>query len=97
MKLIEIRKIEDCFDGGSRFEYRFEGEIAETFMNYLAAGDRLDFFPDFPKPFFKIFKENGLQIKGIIGGSDFETYFPRTQTDELKIEFEAALHQLLET
>jgi hypothetical protein len=96
MKLIEMRKVEDCFDGGSRLEYRFEGEIVKEFMMRLAAGSRLDFFPEFPKPFFKIFREDGLQIKGILGLSDIEVYFPRSQADEKKKDFEAELNRLLE-
>jgi hypothetical protein len=96
MKLIEVRKVEDCFDGGLRLEYRFAGEIAESFMRRLAANSRLDFFPDFPKPFFKIFREDGLQIKGILGDSDVEVYFPRSQKEEKKREFEAELRRLLE-
>jgi hypothetical protein len=65
MKHIDGRKVEDCFDGGLKYEYRLDGDIAETFMRQLAAGARLDFYPDFPKPFFWIFREDGLQIKGI--------------------------------
>jgi len=48
MKLIEVRKVEDCFDGGLKLEYRFDGEIAEPFMRHLAVGSRLDYFPIFP-------------------------------------------------
>ncbi len=96
MKLIDVKKIEDCFDGGSRLEYRFEGEIVKEFMMRLAAGSRLDFFPEFPKPFFKIFREDGLQIKGILGLSDIEVYFPRDRVEEKKEEFETELRRLLE-
>jgi hypothetical protein len=97
MKLIDVQKVEDCFDGGSRLEYRFAGEIAESFMRHLAANSRLDFYPDFPRPFFKIFQEDGLQIKGILGGSDIEVYFPRSQAAEIKKKFETELRRLLET
>lgn len=95
MKLIEACKIEDCFDGGSRYKYRFDEGIVEPFMRRLASGARLDYFPEFPKPFFKIFREDGLQIKGIIGDMDFEVYFTRNQTDEKTIEFEIELHNHL--
>jgi len=94
MKLIDVRKIEDCFDGSARNEYRFDGGISESFMRQLAAGARLDFFPDFPKPFFKIFRADGSQIKGILGGSDFEVYFPKDQNASIKTRFEEELHQL---
>ena len=97
MKLIDVRKVEDCFDGSLRLEYRFDGEIAEPFMRGLANGSRLDYFPDFPKPFFKIFREDGLQIKGILGGADFEAFFPNRQKEEIKRNFDGELLQLLKT
>jgi len=97
MKLIDVRKIEDCFDGSARIEYRFDGGITQSFMGHLASGSRCDFFPEFPMPFFKIFREDGLQIKGIIGSPDMEAYFPRSWTDENKNEFAAELRRLLET
>jgi len=95
MKLVEARKIEDCFDGGYRLEYRFDGPVAEAFMRRLAEGGRLDFFPDFPKPFFKIFRDDGLQIKGIVTGLDFEVYFPRDRSEERIAAFALELEALL--
>ncbi len=97
MKLIEARKIEDCFDGGSRYEFRFNNEIAEAFMRRLVGAGRLDFFPEFPKPFFKIFRSDGSQVKGILGSMDIEVYFTRSHSDEKIIEFEMELQQLLDS
>jgi hypothetical protein len=95
MKLLEVLKVEDCFDGGLRFEYRFDGEIAEPFMRGLATGARLDYFPDFPKPFFKIIRGDGVQIKGILGTADIEAFFPSMQKEEIKRNFDAELLLLL--
>jgi len=95
MKLIEVRKVEDCFDGGLRLEYRFDGEIAEPLMRGLATGARLDYFPDFPKPFFKIIRRDGVQIKGILGTADIEVFLPRLQKEEMNRIFDAELLQLL--
>ena len=96
MKLLEVLKVEDCFDGGLRLEYRFDGEIAEPLMRGLATGARLDYFPDFPKPFFKIIRDDGVQIKGILGTADIEVFLPSTQKDEVKKIFDAELLQLLQ-
>jgi hypothetical protein len=95
MKLLEVHKVEDCFDGGLRLEYRFDGEIAEPFMMGLASGARLDYFPDFPKPFFKIIREDGVQIKGILGTADIEAFFPSKQKEDIKRNFDHLLLQLL--
>lgn len=95
MELIDIRKLEDCFDGGLKLEYRFSGPVSDTFMRQLASGARLDFFPEFPKPFFKIFRTDGVQLKGILGAPDIEAYFPRTDSDRIQDGFEGELNELL--
>jgi hypothetical protein len=94
MKLVEGRKIEDCFDEGLKFGYRLDGGIVETLMRELAADARLDFHPDFPRPFFKIFRKDGLQITGILGGCDIEVYFPKSHKEEHQAQFEMELRRL---
>lgn len=96
MELVEIRELEDCFDGGLKLEYRFSAPIGDEFMRRMAAGSRLDFFPEFPRPFFKIFHGDGIQIKGVLGDSCLEAYFPRADMERIRNRFEAGIGRLLE-
>ncbi|HOW45735.1 MAG TPA: hypothetical protein PK919_11285 [Candidatus Aminicenantes bacterium] len=95
MDLVEIRELEDCFDGGSKLEYRFSAAIGDEFMRRMAAGSRLDFFPEFPRPFFKIFHGNGIQVKGVLGDSCVEVYFPRADMKKIRRQFEEEIGRLL--
>lgn len=52
MKLVEIKKLEDCFDGSIIFEYSFDENVEETFMKMLGQTGKLDYYPDFRRPFF---------------------------------------------
>ena len=91
MELINIKKIEDCFDGSVIFEYFFNEEIKEKFMKKLSEKGKLDYYPEFPRPFFKIITSDGLQIKGIIGDASLQVIYPQTDKWEKKKAFE---HQL---
>ena len=91
MELVEIKKVEDCFDGSVIFEYYFDREIKEEFMQRLGETGRLDYYPEFHRPFFKIFTSDGLQIKGIIGDKSFQVLYPQTEKWEKKKAFEKQL------
>jgi hypothetical protein len=95
MKIIKVKKVEDCFDGSVIFEYFFDKKIDENLMRNLARSGTLDFFPEFKRPFFKIMTVNGLQIKGIIGDQNFEVVFPRIKKRERKEKFEDGLRKIL--
>jgi hypothetical protein len=91
MELTDIKKVEDCFDGSVIFEYFFDLEIKEEFMKSLGETGRLDYYPDFLRPFFKIITSDGLQIKGIVGDKSFQVIYPQTKKWEKKEAFEKQL------
>jgi hypothetical protein len=95
LRVVDIRKKEDCFDGGMIYEYLFDEGFPQPLMHRLAEGGNLQFFPQFAKPFFKLVTADGAQIKGIIGDRSIEVLFPRTRKMERKAEFEALLTAVL--
>jgi hypothetical protein len=54
MKLINIKKLEDCIDGSMIFMYSFNEKIDETLMKKLGEKGNLQYYPEFPRPFFKL-------------------------------------------
>lgn len=96
MQIAEIKKVEDCFDGSVIFKYFFSDELDEDVMRKIGEGGKLQYYPDFPRPFFKIETSAGLQIKGILGDKDIEVVFPQTGKGEKKKEFETNLERLLQ-
>jgi hypothetical protein len=96
MKLVDIRKVEDCFDGSMIFRYSFNKEVEESLMRILGQKGKLHYYPKFLRPFFKIMTGEDVQIKGIIGDDNFEVVYPQTNKLEKKREFEANLRKILE-
>lgn len=64
MKVIEIKKIEDCTDGSLTREILLDTAITKDFIFYLGKPGKMQYFPEFPRPFFKI-NANGIAVKGI--------------------------------
>lgn len=95
MKLLEIKKMEDCFDGSLVYCYEFSKVVTELLMRAMVNNGKLDYFPEFAKPFFKIFTSEGLQIKGILGENNIEVTYPQTGHLEKKTIFEENLRLLL--
>lgn len=95
MKLINIKKLDDCFDGSIIFKYSFDDTINETVMKKLAGKGKLHYYPEFPRPFFKITTVDGVQLKGIIGDYDFEVMFPFTNKEEKKGNFDSLLEKMM--
>lgn len=84
MMLVNIKKLEDCIDGSMIFMYSFNEKIDETLMKKLGEKGKLQYYPEFPRPFFKIITAGGVQVKGIIGDDNFEVVFPITNKQEKK-------------
>jgi len=95
MNLINISKLEDCLDGSMIFRYSFNEKIAEPLMRRLAEKGTLQYYPEFPRPFFKILTRDGIQVKGILGDDNFEAVFPRTNKEERKKNFETNLGKIM--
>ena len=91
MNLVNIKKLEDCIDGSMIFMYSFNEKIDEALMKKLGEKGKLQYYPDFPRPFFKIVTTDGVQVKGIIGDDNFEVVFPSTNKQERKKNFETNL------
>ncbi|MDQ1352922.1 MAG: hypothetical protein QG657_3228 [Acidobacteriota bacterium] len=96
MKLINVIKLDDCFDGSVIFKYCFDAAIDEAMMRKLAENGKLQYFPEFLKPFFKIITCDGVQLKGIIRDYDFEVLFPFTNKQKKKENFDTLLSQLVQ-
>ena len=67
MRVTGIRKVEDCFDGSSVFRYRFDGRWTREAIAGLEVLGRLAYYPDFPRPFFRVRTEAGFEVKGVEG------------------------------
>ncbi|RJP26471.1 MAG: hypothetical protein C4527_15015 [Candidatus Omnitrophota bacterium] len=90
MKITEIKKIEDCFDGSTVYGYTFDAVWTQDRIQQFRTLGNLDYFPDFPRPFFRVCQKNGVQIKGIQGDNNCRVIYPQKQKEVRKKEFEEA-------
>lgn len=82
VKILDIKDIEDCVDGSYIKEILLDGEVTKDFIQYLGKMGRMQYFPDFTRPFFKISAE-GMALKGVENNKTIQAIIFETQ----KLEF----------
>ena len=88
MRIVEVTKVEDCFDGSSVLRYRFDTSWSQETVLRLRTLGELDYFPEFPRPFFRLRAHSGLQVKGVEGEPSCQAVFPSKNRGEIQSEFE---------
>lgn len=64
-----MERLEDCLNGGGRYLLQFDASWTRTQIMKLASMGKLDYFPDFPRPFFRMRGAQGTEVKGVEGRS----------------------------
>lgn len=67
MKVLDVKHVEDCFDGSLIKELLLSTEISKEMIYLLGKNGDVQYFPNFAKPFFKIRVNREYDIKGIEG------------------------------
>lgn len=84
MRVLSVKHIEDCFDGSFIKELLLDEPISRDLILYLGRVGKLQYFPDFPRPFFKI-DATGMTCKGIEGNNTIRVVvYEKNQLEELK-------------
>ncbi len=73
--VIGVRSLPDCIDGSVVREIAIDVPLNEDIVRQLADGEILDYYPDFPRPYFRIRRHGALVIQGVIGKSTFRVTF----------------------
>ena len=77
MNVVDEIKTEDCFDGSTVFKFCFDQIIGRNEIMQLKQLGELDYFPDFPRPFFRLRGTRGFQVKGVEGERDCQVILPK--------------------
>ncbi|MBN1292968.1 MAG: hypothetical protein JXB48_14095 [Candidatus Latescibacteria bacterium] len=88
MKICNKIKVEDCFDGSSVFEYFFNSAWSKNEIYSLECMGHLEYFPEFPRPFFRVIQKGGLQIKGVEGDTKCRVILPKKNREKTEILLE---------
>ena len=67
MNIVEIKHVEDCFDGSCIKELVLNEPISKEFIFLLGKCGTLSYFKDFASPFFRVSFDNNFYIKGVQG------------------------------
>ena len=67
MRITRVEKLQDCFDGSSVYAYHFDQPFTRLAILQLAPLGNLEYFADFPRPFYRLHGAGGLQLKGVEG------------------------------
>ena len=84
MRITGIQRLEDCLDGSRVYSYQFDQPWTRETIVQLSALGKLDYFSDFPRPFFRIRAPSGLQIKGVEGLDYCRVVLPRSQREDFR-------------
>lgn len=80
MRVTRVEKLEDCFDGSLVFRWHLDGAWDRARILALAPLGRLDYFPDFPRPYFRLRTAHGAQMQGVEGDSACRVILPPGET-----------------
>jgi hypothetical protein len=69
VRVSAIRDLENCLESAPVKEFELDGKICEDLMRRMAVDARLQYFPHFPRPYFRIDRNNAWAIQGIIGNT----------------------------
>lgn len=75
LSIVAITEIEDCLDDLVVREYHLSVPLSADLMRRLALGASLQYFPHFPRPFFKVRRPGFFTIQGIVGNTYFRVTF----------------------
>ena len=89
MKITQTTKVEDCFNGSSIYRYSFDAAWSRESLRLLSDIGKLSYYPDFPRPFFRVRNNGGMEVKGVEGEASCLVILPSKQQDESKQRFEA--------
>jgi hypothetical protein len=79
-RVIAIRKVEECLDGTTIKEFELAAPMTEAVMRRIASEGKLKYFPDFPRPYFRIDRSGAYVIQGVIGMCSFRVVFSQSVT-----------------
>ncbi len=74
-EVIAIRVPHGCLRSAPVREYELSEPIDEALMRRLAEGGRLQYFPTFPRPLFRIDRPLELCAQGIVGSAVLRVTF----------------------
>ena len=93
MKIIDRKRIEDCFDGSRVMRYFFDSAWTRSDILRLAPLGAVEYFEDFPRPLFRVALPDGAEIKGVEGESDCQVVYPQRNRQQIQARIESCFER----
>ncbi len=84
MRIVNVRHIEDCFDGSFIKEILFDSIITKEFIFFLGEEGELQYLGKLKKPFFKIRVKGKYEFKGVQGNRTIRIILKNNPENSLK-------------
>ena len=96
MRVTAVQHMQDCFDGSAVFLYHVDEPWTPDRIRSLRRIGSLDYFHDFPRPYYRMRTAHGLEIKGLEGECVCRVVFPKAGRQLLRQEWEEFFTKPLE-
>ena len=75
MTVIEIKPVENCLDSVPTRDFFLSDDIDKETILRLGKLGKLEYFPHFARPFFRVTKKGAYIIRGVQGNRSFQVIF----------------------
>jgi hypothetical protein len=82
MRIIKIKKVEDCLESTNVRDVLLDESISKKFIDHMGKLGKLVYYESFAKPFFKVIVRGEYTIKGAQTNSEFRIMLPESATEE---------------
>jgi hypothetical protein len=85
VRVVGSQVLENCLDRSVVKEIQLSEPVGEAVMRRIARRGRLQYFPDFPRPYFRIDRSRTYVAQGVFGNTSVRvTFSPLADADAEK-------------
>lgn len=66
-RFLDLRDLESCLNSSEALEVGLDGPVDETLIRRLGTAGVLQYFPHFPRPYFRVDHASNWLVQGIVG------------------------------
>lgn len=92
-RVVEIRLLENCLDSSAVKEFCLDSPLDETVMRQIARRGKLQYFPDFPRPYFRVDRSRTYVLQGVLGNRSFRVTFSPMAAEDAEEELRSLVEQ----
>lgn len=97
MTIVDIRQDEDCFDDSMMYELVFDEPAREEHITSLQSLGDLEYFSQFPRPFYRLTVGNRYVLKGVLAGETAKLILFRGEPQPVAAEIQGCFNGLADS